>query len=163
MPANSNRRPAVGLVSSTTMLALTLNAQVRSFIVVAGAVGATLAILTDQQIQGVLSARNLPPLIVVDEVVNLEGAGETRVLPEGTVVFLPAPSERFGETTFGPTVEAINLARAGFLPVASAPGLTGTNLITFDPEHTWTKVSGLVVPVLKDPNAVMVADITINA
>lgn len=160
MPANGNARPAVGITSSTVMRALAVNAQIRSFIVIAGAVGATLAILTDDQVQTVLRAQGLPPLIVCDEVVNLVGAGTTRVIPEGTVVFLPAPSvDNFGETFFGPTVEALNLARAGYLPVASAPGLAGTQMITFDPEHQWTKVNGLVIPVLKDPAAVMVADV----
>ncbi len=161
MPANSNRRPAVAVTSSSTLLALGLNDEVRSFIVVAGAVGATLPILTDEQVQAVLRARNLPPVVVCDEVVNLPGAGSTRVIPEGLVVFLPAPdADKFGETTYGPTVEALNLARGGFLPAASAPGLTGTNMRTFDPEHIWTKVSGLAVPVLKDANGVMVADVT---
>lgn len=161
MPANGNRRPAIGLTSSTTLTNLSLNAQMKTFLATP-VVGATLPILTDDQAQAVLRTQGLPPLIAIDEVVNIPGVGDTRVIPEGRVIFLPAPSvDNFGETFYGPTVEAMNLARAGFLSRRTAPGLTATNLITYDPEHIWTKVAGLVIPVLKDPNAVMVADISI--
>lgn len=159
MPANSNRRPVVGLTSSTVLTNLALNAQMKNFLALP-VVGSTLPILTPEQSQTVLRSQGLPPLIACDEVVNIVGVGETRVIPEGRVVFLPAPGDRFGETTFGPTVEALNLARAGFLSPGSAPGMTATNMITYDPEHTWTKVAALAIPVLKDPNAVMVADVS---
>lgn len=161
MPANANKKPAIGLTDTATLLNLTLNAQIRSFVVVAGAVGATLPVLTGAQVSAVLASQGLPPLVAVDEVVNIVGVGDTRVIPAGRVVFLPQPSDTFGETTFGPTAEAIELARSNFLPSASAPGLTGMNMRTFDPVHVWTKVSGLAIPVLKDPNSVMVADVSI--
>jgi hypothetical protein len=157
--ANANRLPVVGLTSTTVLTNLMLNAQMKSFLATP-VVGGTLPILTLDQAQAVLRTQGLPPLIAVDEMVNVNGT-DTRVIPEGRVVFVPAPSPEFGETTYGPTVEALNLAKAGYLSAETAPGLTAVNMVTFDPQHTWTKVSGLVVPVLKDPNAVMVADVSV--
>lgn len=159
--ANGNRNPAVGLINSNTLANLTLSDEVKAFIVIAGVVGSTLAVITEAQVAAVIGSKNLPPLVVIDEVIDVEGIGEVKVIPDDKLVYLPAPStDRFGYTHLGPTVESINLARGGFLSVATAPGLTATNMRTFDPEHIWTKVAGLVVPVLKDPNAVMVADLT---
>jgi len=159
MPANSNRRPVVGLTSTKVITDLTLSDEVKSFIPATNISGQFLPILTPAQLTAVLGAQNLPPLVAVDEVVNIPGVGETRVIPEGLVVFLPAPAEQFGETTYGQTVEALNLARSGYLRADSAPGLVGENMITFDPQHYWTKIVGLALPVLKDPNAVMVATV----
>jgi hypothetical protein len=161
MPANANRRPAVALASTTTLRNLQLNAEVKAFIPAANVSGAVMPVLTDTQLQAVLAAQNLPPILAFDEMVKDPTGSDVRVIPEGLVVFLPAPGEDFGETTFGPTVEALNLARAGYLTANTAPGLTAINMITYDPQHTWTKVSGLVVPVLKDANAVMVADVSV--
>lgn len=161
MPANANKRPVIGLTDTTTLINLQLNAQVKNFIPSANFAGQVMPILTDAQVQAVLAAQNLPPIVAIDELVNIDGVGDTLVLPAGRVIFLPAPSDVFGETTFGPTAEALYLARSNFLPAASAPGLTAENMITFDPQHIWTKVAALAVPVLKDGNSVMVADVSI--
>ncbi len=161
MPANANRRPAAMVMNSATALDLQLNAEVRSFLTVTGTTGVALPLLTPEQARAVFASQGLPPVVVIDETVNVPGVGDVSIIPDDTVVFPGAPStDNFGETFYGTTVEALNLARGGFLSVNTLPGLTGTQMPTYDPEHLWTKVAGLVIPVLKDPNALMVADVS---
>ena len=153
--ANGGRSPAAVLCSDTVISRALLSDELRDY----AGVGATIpSILTPDQVNQILAAHTLPPLVPYNTQVNI-GGSDTRVIAEDLAVFVPAPSvQRFGETTFGVTAEALELAAAGFVTEATAPGLAGVNMKSFDPVQTWTKVAGIALPVLKDNKAIMVLD-----
>ena len=66
-----------------------------------------------------------------------------------------------GETVWGITAEALELAGLDNpeLTYQPLPGLVGAVMKTFDPVHTWTKVGGVVMPVIYDPRKLLVADV----
>lgn len=121
-------------------------------------VGATIpSILTAEQANSILGAYGVPPFVQYNCLVNVPGSGDTFVLPHGKAVMVPAPDTvRFGETTMGVTAEALELVGQGYLTLDTAPGLVGVGHVEFDPVTKWTKVAGLGLPVLKDPNLITV-------
>lgn len=153
---NGGRAPGVILISDTILGYLLLNTKIRELASVGGTIP---SLLTPGTIGALFQAHGLPPFEVYDTQVSIAGS-DTRVTPVNKALLLPAnPDEAFGETTFGVTAEALELAGAQSIAPADAPGLVGVNMRTFDPVQTWTKVAGVALPVLKDPNRVMVATV----
>lgn len=155
---NRGRRPASVLMSTTDLNNVLRSAKFRVFV----GVGASIpSILTPATANQVLEAYAVPPIQTYDTLVNVPGSGDTRVLPTGKAFMMPAQGDtvRFGETTYGVTAEALELVGAGFLQLDTAPGLVGVGMTEYDPVTKWTKVAGLAVPVLKDPNLITVLTI----
>ncbi len=109
-----------------------------------------------------LETFDLPPITIYDTRVEVGGT-DTRVISQDKVIFGP-PEDRasLGETVWGGiTAEALELAGLSNpeLTYEQLPGLVGVVMRTFDPVHTWTKVGGVVMPVIYDPRKLLVADV----
>jgi hypothetical protein len=158
--ANNGRPPALALTSDKVLKLILQAAEVKSF---AGASGFGIlpSIVTQTQLSQILDSLGLPQIRTYDTMVNINGTS-TRVTPLNDLALLPGVDvNRFGETTFGVTAEALDLVSSGFLTAPTAPGLVGVVEKNFDPVATWTKVAGLPLPVIKDPK--LVASVTVSA
>jgi hypothetical protein len=155
--ANGGRRPARILTSTKVRSLMLQSAQVKSF---AAYNGMTPQIVRVDQLGDILSAYNLPPVEVYDTQVNIAGSA-TRVTPLNDLALLPETNQAtFGETQNGLTAEALELQGSGFLPAGTAPGLTGVIDKVFDPAGHWTKVTGIRLPVIKDPKKIAKATVS---
>lgn len=156
--SNDNQVPVVGLCSQNVLDALALTDDVKNALTPAGVTVPSIAV-TPGATQQLLGAFGLPPLRLYDTVVNVAGSA-TNVLANNKIVFLPAPDVNgFGETTIGLTAEGLDLAKQVGQPVSVGVGMTGLTMKTFDPNHIWTKVSAMGIPVLRDPAKIFVATV----
>ena len=146
--ANGGLDPFVCLTSTQVINAVLACVSVKTWFAMAGV---TPELITLDQVNTLLSRYRVPPLVAYDTQVSVDGVA-TRVTPAKSVTMLPRPNvATFGETTFGITAEALELLSAQqFENIAAAPGLVGLVMKTFDPVGLWTKVAGLVLPVIKD-------------
>jgi hypothetical protein len=149
--------PAFALTSRSVVGNLLRNAEIRGL---AASLGGTPSIVTRQQLQTVLEAHALPTIIEYDTQVNVNGTDQ-RVIPADRFVMLPQDPSTLGYTAWGITAEALELAGVSNPTIAfdDAPGLIGVVLKEGDPVRTWTKVTGVGMPVIVDPNRLMVADV----
>lgn len=100
---------------------------------------------------------DLPPLFVFDTKVRVNGT-PTRVIPEDRLIYLPS-DVTVGETLWGVTAEALELQEAGMIVAEQAPGIVSVVLKEFDPVGRWTKTAGIGLPVIGNPETIMVADV----
>jgi hypothetical protein len=116
--------------------------------------------ITPAELTSLLEAFELPAITIYETRVEVGGA-DTRVLGSEKVVFGPSDRASLGETVWGITAEALELAGLSNpeLTYQQLPGLVGVVMKTFDPVHTWTKVGGVVMPVIYDPRKLLVADV----
>lgn len=150
---NRGRRAAAVLTSTADIANAVRCAKFRTY----AGVGASIpTILTPAQANTILASFEVPPLVPYDTQVNVPGSGDTRVLPAGHAFLMPerGDSARFGMTAYGVTAEALELVGKGFLTMPTAPGLVCVGMTEFDPVTKWTKVSGIAIPVLKDPSLI---------
>jgi hypothetical protein len=149
--------PAFALTSRSVVSNLLRNAEIRGL---SATLGGTPSIVTRSLLQQVLEAHGLPTIIEYDTQVNVEGT-DTRVIPADRFVMLPQDPSTLGYTAWGITAEALELAGVSNPTIAfnDAPGLIGVVLKEGDPVKTWTKVTGVGMPVIVDPNRLMVADV----
>lgn len=153
---NGGQNPGVILASSAVITNLLLNAQIKSMLVNNGI---TPAFATLPQVNQVLNAHGLPPIVQFDEqIVDSTGATVT-VIPADRVVILPANPTDLGWTFYGTTAEALELVSEGRLVRSDAPGIVAVVQKDFDPVGIWTKAAGVALPVLRDPNKLLVADV----
>jgi hypothetical protein len=104
--------------------------------------------LSDRELQGLMSDRNLPPIIVNDSKVDIDGT-PTRIIDQDTVVFVPPNTGAAGATVFGTTLEAIeNLQLRG----SEAPGVVAVLMRQEDPISYWTLGAAKVLPILGNPD-----------
>lgn len=116
--------------------------------------------ISPAELNTVLETFELPAITVYETRVDVGGT-DTRVLASDKVVFGPEDRASLGETVWGITAEALELAGLDNpeLTYQQLPGLVGAVMKTFDPVHTWTKVGGVVMPVIYDPRKLLVADV----
>lgn len=149
--------PAVAVTSRSVVSNLLLNAEIREL---TATLAGTPNIVTRQQLNTILQAHGLPTIVEYDTQVNVDGT-DTKVIPTDRFVMLPADPTTLGYTAWGITAEALELAGVSnpTLAFTDAPGLVGVVLKEGDPVRTWTKVTGVGMPVIVDPNRLMVADV----
>jgi len=96
----------------------------------------------------------LPPSINV-------GTTATRPVPANRFIMLPATPTDLGATYWGVTAEALELAGGQNPGIAfsQAPGLVGVVMRDGDPVRTWTKVTAIGMPIIRDPKRLMVAEV----
>lgn len=155
--ANLDDMPVVGLTSRATINNAMATTEVKNFFALNGT---SPSLITGGMFEQLMSVYGVPPLMEFRTQVNINGVA-TRILPVNKIVWLPASDvEAFGETMFGIGSEALDLVEMAGLPVETAPGLTGRTWKTIDPPQNWTRVGGLVLPVLKDPKRIMVSTVS---
>lgn len=156
--ANGGRDPDRILTSTKVRNLMLQSAQVKAF---AAYNGMTPQIVRVDQLAQILSAYGLPPVDVYDTQVNVAGSN-TRVTPLNDLALLPNSDKvAFGETQNGLTAEGLEFSGSGFMSVGTAPGLIGVVDKVFDPAGHWTKVTGVRLPVIKDPKKI--ASVTVSA
>ena len=144
--------PAAILTSTAVVGDLLLNDKIRTL---ASSLAGAPAIITPQTLQTVLSAFNLPPIVTYDVQVRVAGTA-TKVIDPKKIIFLPPSTEPLGRTFFGTTAESLELVEANQIEASQAPGLVSVVDKTYDPVATWTKVAGIALPVLANPNLTLV-------
>ena len=155
--ANADDLPVVGLCSRATIAAAMATDEVKAFFTQQGT---SPSLITKGEFTRLLEVYGIPPLVEFRTQVNVAGVA-TRVLPANKIVWLPAANvDSFGETMFGVGSEALDLVEMGGIDLSTAPGLTGRAWKGIDPPQNWTRVGGLVLPVLKDPQRIMVSTVS---
>lgn len=140
------------------LIDLQFNAQMRlGFANVQG----TPTFLNREQINSVLSAFGLPPIIgVYDSQVDVDGT-PTRVFPDNKVLLTPPdPGANLGYTAWGITATSLELTKVADMSFEDAPGIVGIvdkgDSIPFRQE---VQVDAVGMPVIENPNALMIATV----
>jgi Phage major capsid protein E len=120
--------------------------------------GTTPARINLETVQAILASNGLPPIIVNDTTVRVNGTA-TRVIAEDKVLFMPPQGVPLGNTHYGITAEALVLAEAGKIQERDAAGIVAVNLRNDNPVQTFTLATAIAVPVLGNPNAIICADV----
>lgn len=149
--------PGRTLTSRSVIGHMLQNAKVRTY---AGSLAGTPQMVTRQQLNTVLEAFDLPPIITYDTQINV-GTVATRPIPVDKFIMLPSNPRDLGATFWGVTAEALELAGGTNpqLAFSDAPGLVGVVMKDGDPVRTWTKVTAIGMPVITDPKRLFVADV----
>lgn len=154
---NNDDQPVVGVTSRRVMSAAIATTEIKNLYSLPN--GSTPSLVNEGQFSQALSIQSLPPLVEYRTRVTVAGT-VTKVIPDNVIVFLPASDvDTFGETMFGVASDSLDLVEMAGLPIGTAPGLTGRAWKEIDPPQQWTRVGGLVVPVLKDPKRIFVATV----
>jgi hypothetical protein len=149
--------PGALWTSRTVVNHMLQNDEIRSLV---GSLAGTPNIVTRQQLNTALEAHGLPPVIQYDVRIDVDGSA-TRPVPQDRLLLMPEDPSSLGRTVWGITAEALELA-GGENPAIDfedAPGLIGVVEREMDPVRVMTNVSGVGMPVLSDPQRLMVADV----
>lgn len=148
--------PGVALISTRILNVLLSDDELRTF---AGSILGTPTSIGVNQLNQIMSDRQLPRLIVDDTAVPDWRGVMTRQIPDDRMILLPeSPANggmRVGATQWGLTEEAKKLVRAQELSEANAPGLVAVPMEEENPVHTGTLVTGIAMPVIEEPDLVM--------
>ncbi|HLR69429.1 MAG TPA: major capsid protein [Virgibacillus sp.] len=138
---NQRRKPAVMHMTSTTESLLLQNEQIR---IQAYGNNNGGRLLTENDVQNVLTTLGLPPYQVNDDVIVVNDE-EVQLLEDGKVVLLGAD---LGETVIGPTIEN-----------NYNPGKFVTPLIENNPPSQTVIVGEAVFPALKRPQSIVIVNV----
>jgi hypothetical protein len=126
-----------------------------------GANGAVPSQVDFDQLSGLLRRMRLPGLInTYDSQVDVDGTS-TSILPVNKVIFVPPAGIELGYTAWGLSATGLELANAGQLTFAEAPGIVGVIDKNVSPpyrEDCFADATAL--PVLSNPKALMVATVS---
>lgn len=147
--ADAGEAPEWGVTSTKVISALLRNEAIRTL--ASSLVGAP-QIVTQAQLEQVLVAFGLPKLVAYDTRIDVGGVN-TRVFDESRITFVPQDPASLGITAWGITAEALELVGdpAVSMTFSQAAGLVGVVMKDGDPVRTWTKVTGVAMPLIKDP------------
>lgn len=123
----------------------------------------TPAIVTRDFVQQVLTSFGLPPIVLFDRKVRVNGT-VTRVTPDNKVFMLPAPVDAndsegtdLGGTFWGQTLESSE-ANYG-IEAADQPGIVAGAYKDDDPLGVWIKSAAIGLPVLANANLSLAATV----
>jgi hypothetical protein len=148
--------PGVALVSTRILNTMLAAAEFRAL---AGSILGTPSGIGVNQLNQILSDRQLPRIVVDDTAVPNHNGVMTRQIPDNRIIFLPEDPANggrpVGATQWGLTEEAKKLSRANELSVENAPGLVAVPMESDNPVQTGTLLAGIAMPVITDPDLVM--------
>jgi hypothetical protein len=156
----NGERPGKIVTSNTVINNLLLAGEIRDLFNRGTTLTGGPNLLTTVQLNQVLQAYGIPPLIEYNTKINVDGSN-VRVIPEDRVIMLPENASDLGYTAWGVTAESLRLATGdnpGLL-FEELPGLVGMTMLTGDPIQTWTKVAAVGMPLITDPKRLFVADV----
>ncbi len=107
-------------------------------------------------LDGYLSNRGLPAVVVYDRTLKAYDGTTTRVFPEGVITFLPAEDAPVGRTELGITQEAVQQVQGQVLTVDQAPGVTIVTLGQDNPVQRAVKGAAIGLPVLADTDSITI-------
>ena len=140
--------PAQMWTSTAVISALLRNPAIREL--AASLVGAP-NIVSRAQLNQVLAAFGLPELRAYDTRIDVDGTA-TRPIAADKLIFVPSDPSSLGVTAWGITAEALELVgdNAVSFTFSDAAGLVGVVMKDGDPVRTWTKVTGVSLPIIED-------------
>jgi hypothetical protein len=124
-------------------------------------INGTSTLLRRDQLDQALDSYGLPPILgSYDASVDVDGVS-TRILPDNKVIFVPPAGQSLGYTAWGVSATALELTQAGIseLSFADAPGIVGVVVKEGPPFRQYTFVDAVGMPVLENPNGLMVATV----
>lgn len=112
------------------------------------------------ELNELLQSEGLPAFEVNDAQISVGGAA-TRVIPQDTIVMVPAPvtgpdGTDLGAVLWGTTAESLE---EGYGLEGDEPGVVAGSYRTEDPVAIWTKAAGIGLPVLANPNLSLAATV----
>jgi hypothetical protein len=152
--ASKGALPGLAVTSRANIGYLLRNANIRAL---AAASGITPSRLTNTELDAVLASFGVPPIVQYDTEVVV-GGSSTRVIPADKFILLPGNQAEAGITLFGVTAEAQELVSAGQLEIDNIAGITTVVEKTTNPVSIWTTGTAIALPVLRDPNKLVVID-----
>jgi hypothetical protein len=150
------KRPTRAWTRLAIMQALQKNAQYKTIFFAGSASLTNVPNLTAAQVNAVRVDQNLPPITVVEHAITNYAGTDVPLIPAGKFVLT---AEGLGETQLGISRDSFDLVKSGALTRATAPGLIGGTYVSYDPVVSWTKVSGVGMPVLEDPRQITIATV----
>lgn len=126
--------------------------------------GTTLGIanlLTRSTVAAILDQHGLPPILgVYDTQVDVEGTS-TRVLPVNKILIVPPAGTDLGHTVWGVSATALELVNSSRVDLSfeNAPGIVGVVEKVGPPYREFVFIDAVGMPVLENPNALMVATV----
>lgn len=126
-----------------------------------GSLLGTASLLTRDQVAQSLDRYTLPPIeLIYDSSVDVDGVS-TRVLPANKVIFLPPAGQPLGYTAWGVSATALELVNSSEsdLSFEDAPGIVGVVEKQGPPYRQYTFVDAVGMPVIENPNYLMVATV----
>lgn len=150
--------PGGMILSRTVINNLLGNAKLRTGY---GSILGVANMLTRQQIESAFESYTLPPIkLVYDSSVDVDGTS-TRVLPNNKVIFVPPEGQPLGYTAWGVSATALELTNSSEsdLSFEDAPGIVGVVEKQGPPYRQYTFVDAVGMPVIENPNFLMVATV----
>jgi hypothetical protein len=159
---NRGLRPGVCLISRAIAANILRNAALRALLYY-GAPNTGPSVLPLGAVNEELAARNLPRLVIVDEQATASDGTFGYVLPQNKAILLPDPATGLfvGRTVQGITAEALGMVPAGSNVSIDNAGLVGSSWMNpgGDPPVRFNKVNGTGMPVISNPNLLMIATV----
>jgi hypothetical protein len=150
--------PGGMILNRTVLNYLLLNTNLRT---AAGNILGSPTIVTRQDVDRMLDAHQLPPILAVtDSRVDLDGVS-TRILPSNKVIFVPPEGQPLGRTVWGVSATALELvdSNQSDLSFEDAAGIVGVVIKDGPPFKQNTFVDAVGMPVIDEPNNLMVATV----
>lgn len=119
--------------------------------------GTTPSRLTPTVVNEIFGTYGLPIPQIYDAKFRVNGTS-SRAIPADRVLLLPPAGTPLGETLYGTTLEAIELANRGLITRQDVPGVTTLVLRNESPVQTFTVSTAIALPVIGNPKAMMVVD-----
>jgi hypothetical protein len=106
------------------------------------------------QLNNVRAEHNLAPITRYDHKVSVDGSVTSVIDPKLFIMGIRG----FGEFQWGISAESLELARGsnGAFTVSDAPGLVSAVYRQIEPVRSWTKTSGVGMPVVAEPKGLVV-------
>lgn len=121
----------------------------------------TANLLTRAQVESAITGYDLPGIqMTYDSSVDVDGTA-TRVLPDNKIIFLPPAGQPLGYTAWGISATALELVGSSQtdLSFEEAPGIVGVVEKDGPPYRQHTFVDAVGMPVIENPNYLMVATV----
>lgn len=156
--ATNGFRPGGMMLSTTGLNYMLQNAEIRTL---AASLAGTPSIVTRNALNNVLDAFSLPPIVqVYDTLVDVDGVS-TAVIPADRVIFVPPNVRDLGRTVWGVSATALELLNSSVVDfsIEEAPGIVAVIEKIGPPYREFVFVDAVGMPVLDNPNLLMVADV----
>lgn len=120
------------------------------------------SLLTRGTLDAVVASHGLPPIVgVYDTQVDVDGTS-TRVIPANKVIFTPPEGQELGYTAWGVSATSLELVNSNESDQSfeDAPGIVGVVEKVGPPYRQFVFVDAVGMPVLEQPQTLMVATVT---
>jgi hypothetical protein len=156
--ATNGFAPGGMIVSRTVLNYMLQNAEIRTL---AASLSGTPSLVTRPALDAALDAFGLPPIVLVyDTQVDVDGVS-TRTIPVNRAIFVPPNINDLGFTAWGVSATSLELVNSSAVDLSfeDAPGIVAVVEKSGPPYREETFVDAVGMPVLDNPNLLMVATV----